>query len=168
MCNCVDRIFQERDNQRFLSMVKRVLATPGFYYSNTYDLTHSLQRKHHLLETKPQFSQLSLFERADERFVWNSYLLRDFVVQPELRRFIIPMIHGFVSITSVEVNSRRFTFVLISRRSALRAGDHMNDYTSNIIILLCSTDSPTFTTCMGHHCYSTRKVVLLDRKAQFA
>lgn len=125
-------------------MIKKVLDTPGFYYSNTYDLTHSLQRKHHLQETKPQFSQVSLFERADERFVWNSYLLRDFVVQPELRRFIVPMIHGFVSINSVEVNSRRFTFVLISRRSALRAGEYTNYCTSNII-----SDPPTHTTHMS-------------------
>ena len=115
-------LLQERDNQTYLSMIKRVLATPGFYYSNTYDLTHSLQRKHHLLQTKPQFNQLSLFERADERFVWNAYLLRDFVVQPELRRFIVPMIHGFVSISAVEINSKCFSFILISRRSALRAG----------------------------------------------
>ena len=115
-------VMQEQDDQTYLSMIKRVLATPGFYYSNTYDLTHSLQRKHHLLETKPQFNQLSLFERADERFVWNAHLLRDFVVQPELRRFIIPMIHGFVSINAVEINSKRFSFILISRRSALRAG----------------------------------------------
>ena len=115
-------MFKEQDNQQYLAMVHRVLSTHGFYISHTYDLTHSLQRKHHLMRTKPNFLQLPLHERADERFIWNSHLLRDLVVQPELRRFIVPMIHGFVAIKTCSINGKPFVFALISRRSAHRAG----------------------------------------------
>jgi len=109
-------------NQQYLAMVQRVLATPGFYYSHSYDLSHSQQRVHHLAQTKPHFSRLPLHERADERFVWNTHLLRDLVVQPELRRFVVPMIHGYVSIKGCTINSRLFVLVVISKRSAHRAG----------------------------------------------
>lgn len=115
--------WQERDNQAYLGMIRRVLDTPWFYYSNSYDLTHTLQRRNQLLQTKPNFSQLSLYERADERFVWNSHILRDFVVQPELRRFTVPLMHGFMAIEGCMVNGHAFAFVLISRRSAYRAGE---------------------------------------------
>ena len=63
--------------------------------------------------------QLPLHERADERFVWNLHLLRDLVVQPELRRFVVPIIHGFVSIKGCAIAGKPFQFILISRRSAL-------------------------------------------------
>lgn len=104
-------------------MIRRVLDTPGFYYSNSYDLTHSLQRRNQCLQTKPNFSQLSLYERADERFIWNNHILRDFVVQPELRRFTVPIVHGFVSIVGSTINGKAFFFVVVSRRSTYRAGD---------------------------------------------
>ena len=113
---------QDRDNQTYLSMIKRVLDTPGFYYSNNYDLTLSLQRRNQSLQTRPNFPHLSLYERADERFVWNAHVLRDLVVQPELRRFTVPVIHGFVSIEASTINGNPFSFVLISRRSFHRAG----------------------------------------------
>ena len=115
---------QEQDNQQYLTMVQRVLATPGFYFSHSYDLTHSSQRKQHLMQTRPNFPQLPLHERADERFMWNAHILRDLVVQPELRRFIVPMIHGFVAIKGCTINGKPFVFTLISRRSAHRAGQY--------------------------------------------
>ncbi|RMX42694.1 hypothetical protein pdam_00011856 [Pocillopora damicornis] len=88
---------QQRNNNIYLSMVQSVLQTSSFYFSCTYDLTHTLQR---LSRTSPDFLQMPLFERADPRFVWNGHLLRPLVVQPE----------------------NTFDFILISRRSCFRAG----------------------------------------------
>ena len=115
-------LFQDRDNQTYLNMMENVLSKPGFYFSYSYDLTHSFQRKHHLIQMKLNFSSVPLHERADERFVWNSYLLRDVVVLPELRRFIVPVLHGFIHIENCTINGNVFTFLLISRRSTQRAG----------------------------------------------
>ncbi|XP_068722474.1 phosphatidylinositol-3-phosphatase SAC1-like isoform X2 [Montipora capricornis] len=110
---------QQRNNTTYLSMVQSVLQTDSFYFSCTYDLTHTLQR---LSRTSPDFLQMPLFERADPRFVWNGHLLRPLVVQPELHKFILPVMHGFVSVTSCVIKQNTFDFILISRRSCLRAG----------------------------------------------
>ncbi|EDO36706.1 predicted protein [Nematostella vectensis] len=110
---------QQYHNKLYLSMVQSVLQTESFYFSCTYDLTHTLQR---LSRTSPEFLQMPLYERVDPRFVWNSHLLTPFAVQPELQRFILPVMHGFISITSCSIKQRSFDFILISRRSCFRAG----------------------------------------------
>lgn len=48
-------------NNSYLTMVKTVLRTPYFYFSYSYDLTHSLQR---LYNFGPDFIKASLFERV--------------------------------------------------------------------------------------------------------
>lgn len=115
---------QARDNQQYVAMVQRVLATPGFYISYTYDLSLSFQRGYQLSQAKQNSPPLSLYERADHRFVWNAYLLRDLVVVPSLKRFYVPLIHGFVEVKKdCSINGKYFTFALISRRSCQRAGN---------------------------------------------
>ena len=103
-------------------MMEYILSKPGFYFSYSYDLTHSLQRQHHLSQTKSNFYNLPLHERADDRFIWNAHVLQDLVMLPELRRFVVPILHGFVHIEKCTINEKTFVFSLISRRSVLRAG----------------------------------------------
>ena len=103
-------------------MIQHVLSKPGFYFSYEYDLTHTIQRRHHLSQTKPNISSVPLHERADERFMWNAHLLRDIVVLPELRRFIVPVIQGFVSVKKCSINGKCCLLSVISRRSIERAG----------------------------------------------
>ncbi|XP_036394764.1 phosphatidylinositol-3-phosphatase SAC1-B [Megalops cyprinoides] len=110
---------QMQDNKTFLSMIHSVLATDGFYFSTDYDLTHTLQR---LSNTSPEFQEMSLLERADQRFVWNGHLLREFIAQPELHKFVYPVLHGFMSMSSCCINGKIFDWVIISRRSCFRAG----------------------------------------------
>ncbi len=118
-------------------MIRRVLATPGFYFSYRHDLTNSLQRVQQNCQTKgSMFTTLPLHERADERFLWNGHLLRDLVVMPELRRFIVPIIVGNVSISQCIVNSKTFVFTIISRRSVRRAGKYIVHYV--IIPVTCN------------------------------
>ncbi|GAA6099648.1 phosphatidylinositol-3-phosphatase SAC1-B, partial [Tachysurus ichikawai] len=110
---------QMQDNKTFLAMINNILNTDGFYFATDYDLTHSLQR---LANTSPEFQEMSLLERADQRFVWNGFLLRDFSTQPELHRFACPVIHGFIAMKSCCINGKVFDWNLISRRSCFRAG----------------------------------------------
>lgn len=42
-------------------MINHVLSVDGFYFSTTYDLTHTLQR---LSNTSPEFQEMSLLERV--------------------------------------------------------------------------------------------------------
>ncbi|XP_077125538.1 phosphatidylinositol-3-phosphatase SAC1 isoform X5 [Ranitomeya variabilis] len=60
--------------------------------------------------------------QADQRFVWNGHLLREFSAQPEIHKFAVPVIHGFIAIHSCSVNGKYFDWILISRRSCFRAG----------------------------------------------
>uniref|UniRef100_A0A8C3LQ98 Phosphatidylinositol-3-phosphatase SAC1 n=1 Tax=Chrysolophus pictus TaxID=9089 RepID=A0A8C3LQ98_CHRPC len=100
---------QLQDNKVFLSMITHVLSVDGFYFSTTYDLTHTLQR---LANTSPEFQEMSLLERADPRFVWNGHLLREFAAQPEV----------IISMHSCSINGKCFDWLLVSRRSCFRAG----------------------------------------------
>ncbi|CAB1350541.1 unnamed protein product [Coregonus sp. 'balchen'] len=85
--------FDTQDNKTFLSMINNVLTTDGFYFCTDYDLTHTVQR---LANVSHDFQEMSLLERADQRFVWNGSLLREFLAQPELHRFAIPVVHGCI------------------------------------------------------------------------
>ncbi|XP_054477263.1 phosphatidylinositol-3-phosphatase SAC1-B isoform X2 [Anoplopoma fimbria] len=110
---------QMQDNKAFLSMINNVLHTDGFYFATDYDLTHTLQR---LANTSPEFQEMSLLERADQRFVWNGHLLREFIAQPELHKFVFPVLHGFITMKSGCINGKVFDWIIISRRSCFRAG----------------------------------------------
>ncbi|XP_013388681.1 phosphatidylinositide phosphatase SAC1 [Lingula anatina] len=110
---------QMNDNKIYLSMLDQMLKADFFYFSTTYDLSHSLQR---LSNTSPDFKQLALHERADQRFIWNHHVLRELTQQPELSKYCLPVMHGFVFIKSAIVKGKTFDYALISRRSCLRAG----------------------------------------------
>lgn len=55
---------QNRFNKSYLNMVKTVLDTPYFYFSYTFDITHSLQN---LYNSGPEFTTKSLFERVSDK-----------------------------------------------------------------------------------------------------
>jgi len=76
-------------------MVELVLRTESFYFSYTYDLTHTFQR---LYNSSMDFFSKSLVERADQRFVWNRYLLDSFLANNRTAKFALPLIHGCMSI----------------------------------------------------------------------
>ena len=54
-------------NKVYLNLVDTMLRTDSFYFSFTYDLTHSMQRLHN---TSPDFSSLPLHERVSVCGVW--------------------------------------------------------------------------------------------------
>ncbi|GIY70231.1 phosphatidylinositol-3-phosphatase SAC1 [Caerostris darwini] len=113
---------QVQYNKNYISMVYAVLKTPHFYFSYTYDISHSLQRLHN---TSPDFVQMPLFQRADQKFIWNSHIMRDFLAQQELQNYWLPVIHGFIAIKQCLLNQKSFSWILISRRSCLRAGTRL-------------------------------------------
>uniref|UniRef100_A0A5S6Q8R4 Phosphatidylinositol-3-phosphatase SAC1 n=1 Tax=Trichuris muris TaxID=70415 RepID=A0A5S6Q8R4_TRIMR len=121
---------QFQDNLIFLEMVNMVLSFENFYYSPTFDLTHTLQR---LNNTSPEFLLMSLRERADNRFVWNAHLLNDVFLAAEneernksfpltYTEFALPVMLGYMSVREVEIANRKLKLTLISRRSCHRAG----------------------------------------------
>uniref|UniRef100_A0A669CAZ8 SAC1 like phosphatidylinositide phosphatase a n=1 Tax=Oreochromis niloticus TaxID=8128 RepID=A0A669CAZ8_ORENI len=68
------------------------------------------------------FKKYTWYARADQRFVWNGNLLRELAGQPELHKFALPVIHGFIVMKPCRINGKIFEWILISRRSCFRAG----------------------------------------------
>ncbi|CAF0979511.1 unnamed protein product [Rotaria sp. Silwood1] len=114
--------YQLKYNAKYLSMIELVLRTEAFYFSYTYDLTHTFQR---LQTSSPDFHSIPFLERADERFVWNRYLLSQFANDRIMARFALPIIHGFVAFSKFNINGHSFSYGVISRRSTYRAGTRL-------------------------------------------
>ena len=109
---------QLADNEAALSMVTSMMQTLGLYFSYSYDISHTMQRLH---SAGPGFLRQSMLSRADHRFVWNLHLLKGFHGF-DFQNFVLPVIHGYLSIVRAVINSCHFKWCLISRRSIHRAG----------------------------------------------
>lgn len=59
-------------------MISHILNVDGFYFSTTYDLTHTLQR---LANTSPEFQEMSLLERV--RIFLSNFLEKQDIVYRE-------------------------------------------------------------------------------------
>lgn len=111
-------------NRRYTAMLQQILSTPYFYFSYSWDISHTRQRLDEL--RSPEFLQKSLLARSDPRFVWNSHLLSSISANPQLHRYALPLIHGFVAVhNSCGIAGRKFAWSLISRRSKERAGTRL-------------------------------------------
>jgi hypothetical protein len=108
---------RQRDEDRYLALLESLLKGNHFYYSNHYDLTHRAQKQHALRDQdKP------IWERADQRFFWNRYLVQDFITS-QLDGWVVPVMMGYIQIEAhCTVNGQRFDYALISRRHIKRAG----------------------------------------------
>ncbi|CAF3063626.1 unnamed protein product [Rotaria socialis] len=113
---------QKKYNTKYLSMIELVLRTEAFYFSYSYDITHTFQRLQH---PSQEFYSTPFIERADQRFVWNRYLLSPFSANRTAAQFALPLIHGFVALHTLNINGRSLSYGLISRRSTQRAGTRL-------------------------------------------
>lgn len=111
---------QDRMDIEYLNMIKQTFNTPYYYFSYTYDLTHTMQR---LYNTSTSFVNIPMYERADQRFLWNHYLLKNFCM--EHHEFCVPIIHGFIAINNCILNGKDFVWTVVSRRSRNRHGPRL-------------------------------------------
>lgn len=110
----------------YLELIRDHLDGGPFYFSPSYDITHSMERIHGL---KSKSRSSNLWERADDRFFWNRFISNRLIDaaqsgsgQAEIGAFILPCIFGIFQLRFGTVNGRRFLFGMISRRSRFRAG----------------------------------------------
>ncbi|XP_053548633.1 phosphatidylinositide phosphatase SAC2 [Bombina bombina] len=136
---------KEKLERRLLEeLFKMFMDSDSFYYSQTYDLTSSVQR-----QSSAEKSDLPLYQRVADRYFWNKHMIQDVInsKDPQGCFWILPIIHGFVQIEELVVNYNessddeksspdtppqepvcvddvhpRFMVALISRRSRHRAG----------------------------------------------
>ncbi|CAG8595116.1 5586_t:CDS:10 [Ambispora gerdemannii] len=104
------------DEQRYINTFKNVDLTKNFYFSYTYDITHTLQHNMTRTSNRLDFSY-------NEMFVWNHYLLETgFKSLKNNSDWILPIIHGFVDQSKISIFGRNIFVTLIARRSRYFAG----------------------------------------------
>lgn len=114
---------ENKSNEVSKKMIHSVLQASYFYFSYTYDLTHSLQQ---LNNFSPDFISQPLLHRANPNYVWNSFLINTLDPRKEFSNYMLPLLHGIISMNKLKYNDKTVEFALISRRSNLNAGTRFN------------------------------------------
>lgn len=135
--HCTYRMEQRVLQRSIITSLADMLDASGFYYSPTYDLTHSVQRQ--VAFTDEQRAQAS-WRRADERFFWNRHIALPFI-EAGLDQLVTPVMDGFISIEPSILSTNRFTYALISRRECLRTGTRYLLAPSFLLSLVQYTDT---------------------------
>jgi hypothetical protein len=109
----------------------RHMFKQGYYYSSNYDLTNSLQAQKSIKVANT--GAYDIIRDANPAYLWNYEMLNRFV---EYQGFITNCICGYVNIHTEQIDSRSFSYILISRRSHMNAGTYNNkrgiDETGNV------------------------------------
>lgn len=112
------------EEQRFLSILGGLDLTKSFYYSYSYDLTHTLQ--HNITRERSALAKgVGSLPDTDfnPMFVWNGYLL-DPVAQSikDPYDWCRPIIHGYIDQAALSIYGRTAHITVIARRSRYFAG----------------------------------------------
>ncbi|CAK3992944.1 Polyphosphoinositide phosphatase [Lecanosticta acicola] len=108
---------------RFLSILNNLDLTKSFYYSYSYDITHSLQRNVIRQRNALNEGRTAAAHEYNGMFVWNHHLLKpavDALKHPY--DWCFPIIHGFLDQAALDVFGRTIYVTIIGRRSRFFAG----------------------------------------------
>ncbi|KAF2747644.1 phosphoinositide phosphatase [Sporormia fimetaria CBS 119925] len=128
-----ERPLHDPDEDAYLKLLRDLLKASPLYFSYSFDVTNSFQRQAHADPSVP------LWKRADNRFFWNRFVQSDLIdfrgglvsgyghrhsggQQPEVDPYILPVMFGMMEIKNTSIKGNPMTFILITRRSRLRAG----------------------------------------------
>jgi hypothetical protein len=85
------------DEQRYAKLFQTVDITTNFYFSYTYDLSRNLQ-ENVLMARNARWNKNSYSKdsSSDDKFVWNTYLLKPFVDSGMRNKWTLKIVHGYV------------------------------------------------------------------------
>ncbi|KAH7716085.1 polyphosphoinositide phosphatase [Aphelenchoides avenae] len=111
------------DEMRYAKLFQSVDLTTNFYFSYTYDLSHTIQ-ENTLAAKGVKWNKNSYSPKmsAEKKFVWNEYLLTPFKDNDVSSKWTLEIIHGYIDNRTVELPCTKLTITLIGRRSAVFAG----------------------------------------------
>ncbi|RUS30451.1 SacI homology domain-containing protein [Jimgerdemannia flammicorona] len=132
------KLEKNSEEARYMNTFRNVDLTRNFYFSYTYDLTHTLQYN----MTRPPQTADNCESNYNDMFIWNHYLLENgFKSLKTNSEWILPIVHGFVEQTNciyawarieqmnvnyvdlfISVFGRNVFIALIARRSRHFAG----------------------------------------------
>lgn len=111
------------EETRFLGILNNLDLTRSFYFSYSYNITRSLQ--HNITREREALSQGQRHPEPDlnDMFVWNHYLLGPALgALKSTYHWCLPIIHGFIDQSSLDIFGRRVYITVIARRSRFFAG----------------------------------------------
>lgn len=127
-----EKPLHDPDEDNYLSLLKTLIKTSPLFFSYSFDITNTFQRQAHLDPSTP------LWKRADDRFYWNRFVSSDLIDfrgglsggygrhssahQPGADPYILPVMYGMLEIKNTSIKGTPLTFILITRRSRLKAG----------------------------------------------
>jgi hypothetical protein len=109
--------FIHEEDRPYLDMITCFLNRNNLYYSDSLDLTLSMDK---LLDLKIKSGSL-IFPRTLDYFCWNYKITRE-LDSSDLIGFINPIINGFVGIRCVTDYPQDFTYIMTSRKDTRRSG----------------------------------------------
>lgn len=110
---------KQADEARYLAIMQNLEIGKTFYFSNTYDITHTLQ--YNLTAKHDKGDQF--LGQFNEMFVWNHYLLKNaFASLRGHSKWCVPIIHGFIDQAKLSIFGKSVFITLIARRSRHFAG----------------------------------------------
>ncbi|XP_056641119.1 polyphosphoinositide phosphatase isoform X2 [Diorhabda sublineata] len=129
------------DEARYVKMFQNIDLASNFYYSYSYDLTHTLQYnlstpKRFIHDKKDVNLSTSILSNSSnhesqtfgirtqphKKFVWNHHLLSE-ALKTELHPdWVLYIIHGFIDQLNINVFGKAIYITLIARRSSRYAG----------------------------------------------
>ncbi|KAG9815307.1 hypothetical protein KCU98_g18966, partial [Aureobasidium melanogenum] len=119
------RFARERNAEegRFLGILNNLDLTRSFYFSYSYDITRTLQ--YNIIRQRNALNQgiQQPGHAYDDMFVWNHHLLSPAVKHlKNVFDWCLPIIHGFIDQSSLDVFGRTIYITIIGRRSRFFAG----------------------------------------------
>jgi hypothetical protein len=128
-----ERPLHDADEDNYLNLLKGLLKASPLFFSYSFDITNTFQRQAHADPSTP------LWKRADDRFFWNRFVQTDLIdfrgglssgyghrqssgQQPQVDPYILPVMYGMMEIKNTSIKGNPLTFILITRRSRLKAG----------------------------------------------
>ncbi|KAI1001542.1 Polyphosphoinositide phosphatase [Podosphaera aphanis] len=112
------------EENRFLSILNHLDLNKSFYFSYSYDITHTLQ--HNIISQREFIAQGKPFSHNhnyNSMFVWNKYLLKPGVeTLKNTYDWCLPVIHGYIDQAALNIFGRTVFITLIARRSRYFAG----------------------------------------------
>ncbi|KAL4787991.1 SacI homology domain-containing protein [Aspergillus varians] len=112
------------EEARYIAILNNLDLTRAFYFSYSYDVTHTLQ--HNITRERKVHEDgqpRDLRQDFNTMFIWNHHLLAPAIVNlKNPYQWCLPIIHGYVEQAKMSVYGRLVYITIIARRSRFFAG----------------------------------------------
>mmetsp|Transcript_61 Transcript_61/g.120 ORF Transcript_61/g.120 Transcript_61/m.120 type:complete len:628 (-) Transcript_61:36-1919(-) len=110
---------RQKDEDMYLSLLHKSFAQHNFFYSLTYDVTHTQQR---FAKLSPRVLGEPIWSRANNKYFWNREVVLD-MIACQSDDWIVPFMSAYIEFRpGCEIENEKFSLLFISRRSRMRQG----------------------------------------------